>query len=133
MNHSSNGETEVQFKPEIGKAVIEGKTTVPFQSFVTLVLQRKVLSLFKTWGKHSVIVDSELLTSMASAPQDSQENKSHMILVALLLGIVVGVAFFGVIQILLLLIDTPLGMRELLLIVGSILAMVILAMSVMKL
>ena len=52
-----NGELEVRFKPESGKAVIEGKTVVPFQAFVALILQRKVPNLLKTWGKVPIIVD----------------------------------------------------------------------------
>lgn len=124
---------EVHMKPESGKAVIEGKTVVPFQSFVTLVLQRKVLSMLKQWGKHPVIVDSELLTSMASAPQDSRENRSNVVLVSMMLGIVLGVALFAVMQILLLLINVPLAMRELLIILGSIGGIVIVAIAVMKL
>jgi len=130
-DHDDN-ELEVKFKPDSGKAVIEGKTVVPFQAFVTLVLQKKVLSLTKTWGKHPVIVDSELLTSMASAPQDNQENKSNMILVSIILGIVFGVAGFAIIQIALLLINIPLGMKELGIIVGSILGVILIAALIMK-
>ena len=59
-------ELEVQFRPDTGKAVVEGKTVVPFQALVTLILQRKVQLLFKQWGKEPVIVASELLTSLAS-------------------------------------------------------------------
>ncbi|HVW66987.1 MAG TPA: hypothetical protein VHA78_04650 [Candidatus Peribacteraceae bacterium] len=129
---TDDNELEVKFKPETGKAVIEGKTVVPFQAFVTLVLQKKVLSLTKTWGKHPVIVDSELLTSMASAPQDNQENKSNMILVSMILGIIFGVAGFSVIQIALLLVKIPLGIKELSIIVGSILAVILVGALVMN-
>jgi O-antigen ligase len=127
-----NGELEVHMRPDSGKTVIEGKTVVPFQSFVTLVLQRKVLSLTKVWGKHPVIIDSELLTTMASAPQDNQENRSSMILVSIILGIVFGVATFSIIQIILLLIGITLAMKELAIIVASILGVIIIAALVMK-
>lgn len=132
MSHSDN-ELEVQFKPETGKAVIEGKTVVPFQAFITLVLQKKVVQLAKVWGKHPVIIDSELLTSLASAPSDSQENKSNMILVSLILGILLGITGFAVIQIVLLLLRVPLGYRELGIIAGSIVVVMLLLMIVMKL
>ncbi len=132
MTHPT-GELEVHMKPESGKAVIEGKTVVPFQSFVTLVLQRKVLSMFKVWGKHPVIIDSELLTSMASAPQDSQDNRSNVVLVSLVVGIVTGVAAFAIVQMLLLFGNIQLQMRELGLITISIVGVVALLIIVIKL
>ncbi len=131
MSHSDN-ELEVQFKPETGKAVIEGKTVVPFQAFITLVLQKKVLSLTKQWGKHPVIIDSELLTSMASAPSESQENRSNMIMVSMVIGCLFGITGFGVVQILLLLLKVSLGYRELGILVGSIVVVMLLLMAVMK-
>ncbi len=127
-----DNELEVQFKPETGKAVIEGKTAVPFQAFITLVLQKKVLQLAKTWGKHPVIVDSELLTSLASAPGDSQENKSNMVLVSLVTGVLLGITGLAVVQIALLLLNMPLGYKELGIIAGSIVAVILLLVMVMK-
>jgi uncharacterized membrane protein YqjE len=132
MAHTDSSELEVKFKPETGKAVIEGKTVVPFQAFVTLVLQKKVLSLTKVWGKHPVIIDSELLTSMASAPADSQENKSNMIMVSLMVGALLGITGFAVIQIILLLVQIPLGLEQLGIIVGSIVLVILLLMAVMR-
>lgn len=129
---TQDNELEVQFKPETGKAVIEGKTAVPFQAFITLVLQKKVLQLAKTWGKHPVIVDSELLTSLASAPGDSQENKSNMVLVSLVTGVLLGITAFAVVQIVLLLMNMPLGYKELGIIAGSIAGVILLLMIVMK-
>ncbi len=135
MTHSDHdeGELEVKFRPENSRAVIEGKTVVPFQSFVTLVLQRKVLSLFKTWGKHPVIVDSELLTSMASAAQDNQENRTNMVLVSLCLGAILGIAFFSLVQTVLLKFEIVLGMKELLIITGSVVVIAVLLKVAMKL
>jgi len=130
MNDSS--ELEVQFKPETGKAVIEGKTVVPFQAFVTLVLQRKVLKMFKEWGKDPVIVNSELLTHLASAPQDSQENRGNLIMVTLGLGMVAGIALFALLQFGLLFVDVRLGARELGLIGGGIIVLAILVGMLMK-
>jgi len=115
-------ELEVHFKNDLGKVVIEGKTTVPFQAFVTLILQRKVFSLFKEWGKEPVIMNSELLTSLASAPQDTVENRSRLILVSLGIGILGGVAVFALAQAGLLTINIALGREELLLIGGGIVA-----------
>jgi len=129
---STNSELEVHFKPESGKAVIEGKTVVPFQAFVALVLQRKVTNLLKTWGKAPVIVDSELLTSLASAPQDSQENRANLVLVTLIAGILAGVTGLAALQIVLLLIKIPLGYKELGTVVGSVLFLLMLVMSMMK-
>lgn len=129
---SPQSDIEVQFKPESGKAVIEGRTTVPFQSFVALILQRKVTGLLKTWGKHSVIVESELLTSLASAPQESQENRSNMILVSIIAGVLLGVAGLAAIQFGLLFTEITLGKRELGIIAGTIVVLVFLLVSMMK-
>lgn len=127
-----NGELEVHFKPETGKAVIEGKTVVPFQSFVALILQRKVTSLFKAWGKTPIIVDSELLTGLASAPQDSQENRANVVLVSMVAGILAGITLFAVVQIGLLLLKFPLGYKELGTVVGSVAFLLLLVISMMK-
>lgn len=129
---TQNGELEVHFKPDSGKAVIEGKTVVPFQAFVALVLQRKVTNLFKAWGKAPIIVDSELLTGLASAPQDSQENRANLVLVTLVAGILAGVTGFAVIQMILLFVEFPLGYKELGTIVGSVAFLLILVVSMMK-
>jgi len=131
MSNQDN-ELEVQFKPETGKAVIEGKTVVPFQAFITLVLQKKVLQLAKTWGKHPVILDSELLTSLASAPGDSQENRSNMVMVSLITGVLLGITGLAILQIALLLVKIPLGYKELGIIAGSIVAVFLLLMVAMK-
>lgn len=117
---SENGELEVHFRQDTGKAVIEGKTVVPFQAFVALVLQRKVTSLLKAWGKHPVIVESELLTSLASAPQDSQENRASLVLVTLVAGALAGITGFAAVQLLLLFMEITFGYRELGAIVGSV-------------
>ena len=131
-NASPNSELEVHFKPDSGKAVIEGKTVVPFQSFVALILQRKVTTLFKSWGKHPVIIESELLTSLASAPQDSVENRANLIFVTLMTGALGGITAFAAIQILLLLVNIPLGYRELGIIVGSVFVLVVMLALMMK-
>jgi hypothetical protein len=127
-----NGELEVRFKPESGKAVIEGKTVVPFQAFIALILQRKVTNLLKTWGKAPIIVDSELLTSLASAPQDSQENRANLVLVSIVAGVLGGVTGFAIIQLGLLAIQFPLGYKELGTVVGSVFFLLILVISMMK-
>lgn len=129
---TDNGELEVRFKPDSGKAVIEGKTVVPFQAFIALILQRKVTNLLKTWSKAPIIVDSELLTSLASAPQDSQENRANVVLVSMITGVLAGVTVFAVVQIGLLLLKFPLGYKELGTIVGSVAFLLLLVISMMK-
>ncbi len=117
---------EVEIKGGESKAVIEGKTAVPFNTFVKLILQKKVTGLLKDWGKAPVILNSELLTNLASAPQDSQENRSKLVLVTFGAGIVGGVFGFCVLQIGLLTGGISFGRRELLYIVGSIVGLWIL-------
>lgn len=86
-----NVEVEITSAP--GKAVIEGKTSVPFRTFVGLILQRKVQTLFKRWQDEPVIVTSGLLTSLASAPDDRQEDRGKLVLVTFGAGLVGGVFF----------------------------------------
>lgn len=90
---------DAKLKTDQGRAIVEGKTAVPFKTFVGLVLQRKVMGLFKDWGKEPVIIDSELLTDLASAAQDTRENTDQLIMVTLGTGVLVGVFLLAVIQI----------------------------------
>lgn len=131
-DHDQSDELEVNFKPETGKAVIEGRTAVPFQSFVTLILQRKVQTLFKDHGKNSVVVSADLLTRLASAPQDSHENRGHLVLVSLGLGAVGGVAIFSAVQLVLLLSDFPLTWKEHAIIVGCIAGIALIGAILMR-
>lgn len=119
---SSLKELEVQLRTENGKTIIEGRTPVPFQSLVALILQRKVSSLFKSWGNDPVIVTSDLLTQLASAPQDSKENRTKLITVTLGVGILFGVFLFGVVLLILSALRISLGQPELLWLCGGILA-----------
>lgn len=125
-------ELEVRFKPDSGKAVIEGKTVVPFQSLVTLILQRKVFPLFKQWGKEPVIVGSDLLTQLASAPQDSQENRGNLVLVSIGVGVIAGVGLSAAILALLLLGDITPGLQEYAIVLGSIAAFILLAWGLLQ-
>jgi Flp pilus assembly protein TadB len=84
-------DVEVDIKSDGGKAVIEGKTSVPFRTFVSLILQRKVQTLFKKCQDDPIIVGSELLTALASAPDDRQEDRSKLILVTFGMGILSGI------------------------------------------
>ena len=89
---------DAKLKTDQGRAIVEGKTAVPFKTFVQLVLQRKVIQLFKDWGKDPVIIDSELLTSLASAPGDSQENREQLVMVTLGVGVLAGVFVMSLMQ-----------------------------------
>lgn len=104
---------EVEIRPGENRAIVAGKTAVSFKKFVALILQRKVTALFKEWGDDPVVISSELLTGLASAPQDSQENRTQLILVTLGTGILFGIFLFALIQILLSTLGVPLGTREL--------------------
>lgn len=124
---------EVEIKAGDSKAIITGKTSVSFKTFVMLILQRKVTTLFKDWGEAPVIINSELLTGLASAEQDSQENKAQLVLITMGAGVLVGVFFFTILQILLLnVVQFPLDTRELLIIAGSLLGLAILVMALSK-
>ncbi len=83
-------DVEVDISNEGGRAVIEDKTSVPFRTFVSLILQRKVQTIFKKCQDEPVIVSSELLTSLASAPDDRQEDRAKLVLVTMGVGVIVG-------------------------------------------
>ena len=124
---------EVSLKIDQQRAVVEGKTSVPFQTFITLVLQRKVLPLMKQWGKEPVILNSELLAGLASAPQDSVENRTKLLLVTLGLGTVLGVFLLSSAQLTLTFLNTSLQQREFLIISGGILGLALLTATLGRL
>jgi len=81
------GDVKVTLKPVQGEqAVIEGKTTVPFHAFVKLILQRKIQGLVKDAQDEPVILSSDLLTKIASAPNESLEDRSKVLLTACVIG-----------------------------------------------
>ena len=113
-------DVEVDISNEGGRAVIEDKTSVPFRTFVSLILQRKVQTIFKKCQDEPVIVSSGLLTALASAPDDRQEDRAKLVLVTMGVGVVVGVfltvaAFVG-----LLLFDVHPEMKDLLITLSAI-------------
>lgn len=115
-------DVEVSLRSDGTKAVVEGKTVVPFKTFVMLVIQRKVTALFKDWGTAPVVMDAELLTSLAGAPQDNQENRVNLVLVTLGIGILGGIFAFAVLQFALLTINISLGKMELAILAGGLVA-----------
>ena len=123
----SPSDLEVKLKSEQTKAIIEGKTSVPFKTFFALVLQRKVIPLFKDRGDEPVILSSKLLTEIASAPQDSQENRAQLVLVTLGVGVLSGVFVMAIIQAVLLTIGMSLGQKEYLILACSIAALALLS------
>lgn len=124
---------EVSLKVDQQRAIVEGKTAVPFQSLVHLVLQRKILMLMKQWGKEPVIVNSELLTSLASAPQDSVENRRKLLLVTLGLGTVFGVFILSSAQLVLSFLHMSLRQREFLILSGGVLGLALLTAILVRL
>ena len=123
---SETADLEVELHTGQSRAVIAGKTSVPFRTFVGLVLQRKVFQLFKQWDKEPVILSSELLTQLASAPQDSQENRTHLIIVTLGVGTLFGIFLFTLGQGVGALLGYSLNAKELLLIAGGLVAIAVL-------
>jgi hypothetical protein len=122
---SSKHDVEVTLRSDGTRAIIEGKTTVPFKTFVMLVLQRKVTALFKDWGGSPVVIDSELLTGLAGASQDSQENRVHIVLVTLGIGMIGGVFALAVLELLLLQVNISLATRELAILAGGLIGVAI--------
>lgn len=113
-------DVEVDIDNTGGKAVIEGKTSVPFKTFVSLILQRKVQTLFKKCQDEPVIVSSELLTALASAPDDKQEDRGKLVLVTIGVGAIVGVFATIAAFVLFMLFDIHPEMKDLLIALGAI-------------
>lgn len=127
MAFPAKSDIEVTLRTDGTRAVIEGKTTVPFKTFVMLILQRKVMALFKEWGNAPIVVSSELLTSLASAPGDTQENRTHLVLVTLGVGILGGIFLGAVGQLFLEWLGFTVGRRELAIIAAGLLSIAALA------
>jgi hypothetical protein len=99
MKTLRNRDLEVELHHEGSKAIIEGKTSVPFKTFVQLILQRKVSQILKTNSEESIILSSNLLTDLASAPDDSQENRTQLVIVTLGVGILAGIFTFSILMV----------------------------------
>lgn len=112
-------DVEVDIDTSGGRAVIEDKTSVPFRTFVSLILQRKVQTIFKKCQDEPVIVSSELLTALASAPDDRQEDRAKLVLVTMGVGVVVGVFITVAIFVALMLFDVYPQMKDLLITLGA--------------
>lgn len=98
MDFNNSPDVEFDISPGSTKAVIEGKTAVPFKQLVQLILQRKVTTLFQDWGKTPVVLESELLTGLASAPQDNVESSTRVVLTGMGCGVLVGVFVLATLQ-----------------------------------
>ncbi len=125
-------EIEVDISQVGGKAVIEGKTSVPFKTFVSLILQRKVQVLFKRSDNDPVIVSSDLLTALASAPQDKQEDRTKLVMVTFGVGIIAGVFLAAAVLLGLMLFRIQPEMKDLGIILGVIAGVVLLVALLQK-
>lgn len=125
-------ELEVEINNTGGKAVIEGKTSVPFKTFVSLILQRKVQVLFKRSDNDPVIVSSDLLTALASAPQDKQEDRTKLVVVTFGVGIIAGVFLAVAVFLGLMLFKIQPEVKDLSIVLGVIAGIVILGAMLQK-
>ncbi len=125
-------EVEVEISNTGNKAVIEGKTSVPFKTFVSLILQRRVQMLFKTNQDDPVIVNSTLLTALASAPGDKQEDKGKLVLVTFGVGILAGVFLAVAVFLGLMLLRIEIEMKDLGIVLGVIALVAVLGVLLQK-
>lgn len=124
-----NHDMEVDLKHEGSKAIIANKTNVPFSTFVKLVLERKLGNVLKNSGSEPIILGSDLLTELASAPQDSRENQTKFTLVTLGSGVLLGVFLFSLIQIILPILGIALVPKDYAVVVGVLLGLVVLVVA----
>lgn len=125
-------EVEVEITNSGNKAIIEGKTSVPFKTFVSLVLQRRVQILFKTNQDDPVIVNSKLLTALASAPSDKQEDRSKLVLVTFGVGIIAGVFLAAVTMLVLTVLRIQPELKDYAIVLGVIVGVAILGVLLQK-
>jgi hypothetical protein len=125
-------EVEVEITTNGSRAIIEGKTSVPFKTFVSLILQRRVQMLFKTNQDDPVIVNSTLLTALASAPGDKQEDKGKLVLVTFGVGILAGVFLAVVVFLTLMLLRIQIEMKDLGIVLGVIALVAVLGVLLQK-
>lgn len=118
--------TTIELRKDAPHVVVEGKTTVPFQSFVKLVLQRKVDQLFRQWRNEPLIMSSDLLTTLANAPQESGDDKGRTVLTGLVLGVGFGIFLSAVALLLLTVANVTVGVRELAAVIGVFLVIALL-------
>lgn len=127
------GDVQVSVKASQGeRAVIEGKTNIPFASFVKLVLKRKVQTLFRDFEEEPIILSSTLLTHLASTPEESREDRSALILTALVIGLCLGMFLMATAIVVLETVGFPIGRRELLAGLGVLLAVGLAVFAAMK-
>ncbi len=127
-----SSEVEVEITTNGNRAIIEGKTSVPFKTFVSLILQRRVQMLFKTNQDDPVIVNSTLLTALASAPGDKQEDKGKLVLVTFGVGILAGVFLAVVALLTLMLLRIQVEMKDLGIVLGVIALVAVLGVLLQK-
>lgn len=123
---------EIDITNESVKAIIKGKTGVPFKTLVKLILQRKVTALFEKWGNDAIVINSELLTDLASAPQDNEDNRMHMIYVTFAVGMFAGIFTFVLLQLILLVANIQLFMENLLFILLTMLGVMLIGWVTIK-
>lgn len=125
-------ELEVEIATGPNRAVIEGKTSVPFKAFVSLILQKRVQMLFKTNQNDPVIVSSTLLTSLASAPNDRQEDKGKLVLVTFGVGILAGILVAALTMLVLTILRIQPEMKDYAIVLGVIIGVGVLGIMLMK-
>jgi Flp pilus assembly protein TadB len=125
-------EVELDIPQGTSRAVIEGKTIVPFKTFVSLILQRKVQTVFKKNQDDPVIVNSDLLTALASAPEDKQEDRGKLVLVTFAVGILAGIFLAVAVLLGLLLFQITPTMQDLGIVLGVIVGVAILGALLQK-
>ncbi len=132
MKSSKNRDIEVDLRIDGTKAVIDGKTNVPFKTFVQLVLQRKMPNIVKENADEPIILSSKLLTDLAAAPDDSREDQAHTILITLGVGVLAGVLLFSLLMIVFQLLDITFGQKEFLIVIGVLLGLIVLASATLR-
>lgn len=133
MASVKNHDVEVDLKFEGTKAMIAGKTSIPFTTLVKLVLERKLGNVLKNSGNEPIIMSSELLTELASAPQDSRENQTKFTLVTLGTGVLMGVFFFSLVEIAVPLLGITFIAKDYMVIAGVLVGITMLVLSLDRL
>ncbi|MCK5019928.1 MAG: hypothetical protein KAS32_22930 [Candidatus Peribacteraceae bacterium] len=132
MKSSKSRDLEVDLRLDGSKAIIEGKTTVPFKTFVQLILQRKMPNIVKENTDEPIILSSKLLTDLAAAPDDNREDQAHTILITLGVGVLAGVLLFSLLMVIFQLFNISFGQKEFLIVIGVLFGLIVLASATLK-
>jgi hypothetical protein len=88
---TSSGQGEAEQRHEQGERKIGEHVKVKFEKFVQLVATHDFEEVMKKHGDDDIILNSNLLTDLASAHQDEEDGFGKKLPLILVIGVVIGI------------------------------------------